>query len=394
MSTNQVPELLTRGVETVLPSVAGLADLVQQRSIRVYLGIDPTGNNLHLGHSVVLRKLQQFVDAGHEVTLLIGNGTVKIGDPTGKDKTRPMLTDEQIEAHFQTWQAQASKILDFDRITLVHNGDWFDAMSFGELIQLFSQMTVQQLLERDMFQERMSAGRPIHAHELLYPILQGYDSVVLDVDLEIGGNDQIFNMMVGRQMQQQMNNREKFVLAVPLLVGTNGRKMGKSEGNFIGLTEPANDMYGKLMSIVDDVIVQYFELLTDVPAEEVVEIRTAIAHGDNPMPFKKRLAFTVTAMYHDEAAAQAAQDHFEKTVQNSEVPEDIPELSVAGQEITVLELVMQTGSQASRSEARRLIAQGAVYLDDVRLDDQLATVTPMAQQVLRVGKRQWWRVVA
>lgn len=247
-------EILTRGVTEVLPSREGLAKLMEQRKIRLYLGIDPTGNQLHLGHAVVLRKLQQFVDAGHEVILLIGNGTVKIGDPTGRDKTRPVLTDEEIEQNFQTWKQQASKILDFDRITIVHNGDWIDPLRFPDLVKLMSQVTVQQLIERDMFQDRLAKGLPIFLHEILYPVMQGFDSVVMEVDLEIGGNDQLFNMMVGRQMLQTMKGREKFVLGVPLLRGDDGRKMGKSLGNFIPLTASPEDMFGKLMSIVDDVI--------------------------------------------------------------------------------------------------------------------------------------------
>lgn len=387
--TNQ--DLLTRGVDAVLPSQEGLAKLLEKRKIRLYLGIDPTGNQLHLGHAVVLRKLQQFAEAGHEVTLLIGNGTVKIGDPTGKDKTRPMLTDEVIEENFQTWKEQASTILDFSKIALRRNGEWFDAMSFGDLIKLFSQMTVQQLLERDMFQERQKAGQPIHAHEILYPILQGYDSVMLDVDLEIGGSDQLFNMMVGRQMLQQTKGKEKYVLTVPLLVGSDGRKMGKSLGNFISLTETPENMYGKLMSIVDDVIFEYFTLLTDVSHEEIESMRAEVAAGANPMPFKKRLAFDITQQYHGSQAASDAQDHFEKTVQNRELPETLPELFVVA-ELPLLDLVMQTGIPTTRSEARRLIEQGGVTLEGEKQTDPKQVIQPVAGQVLRVGKRGYFRI--
>ncbi len=384
-------QILTRGVDAVLPSPEGLDQLLSTRKVRLYLGIDPTGSELHLGHAVGLRKLQQFAAAGHEVILLIGNGTVKIGDPTGKDKTRPMLTDEIIEENFQTWKEQASKVLDFSKITLRRNGEWFDAMSFSDLIKLFSTTTVQQLLERDMFQERQKAGRPIHAHEILYPILQGYDSVMLDVDLELGGSDQLFNMMMGRQLLQQMKGKEKFVLTVPLLVGADGRKMGKSLNNYIRLTEDPENMYGKLMSVVDDVILSYFELLTDTPDAEIEEMRAAMQAGANPMEFKKQLAFTITEQFHSTAAARDAQAHFERTVQNRELPENMPELVLVG-ELPVLDMVMQTGVPTSRSEARRLIEQGGVSLDDARLTDANQVIQPTAGQVLRVGKRRYFRI--
>ncbi len=386
-----IQEVLTRGVEQILPSQEGLAQLMAQKKIRLYLGIDPTGNQLHLGHAVVLRKLQQFADLGHDVILLIGNGTVKIGDPTGKDKTRPLLTDEVIEENFRTWQQQAAKVLNFEQITIKRNGDWLDPLTFPDIVKLMAKFTVQQLLERDMFQERLKNNQPIFAHEIIYPILQGYDSVAMDVDLEIGGSDQLFNMMVGRQLQKEMNNHDKFVLGVPLLVGSDGRKMGKSLHNFISLTAEPNDMYGKVMSIVDDVIIEYFTLLTDVPLAEIEDMETELAAGANPMELKKRLALTITAQYHDAQAAQAAQVHFEKTVQNRELPGQMPELVAAGSS-SVLDLVMQTGVPASRGEARRLIEQGGVSLDDEKLTDSNQKLSPKSGQVLRVGKRQWFAI--
>ena len=247
-----VEEVLSRGVTEVLPSKESLKKLMSQKKIRLYLGIDPTGALLTLGHSVVLRKLQQFADLGHEVILLIGNGTVKIGDPTGKDTTRPELTNEEIEENFKDWQTQASKILDFNKIEIRRNGDWLDKLTYVDLIKIMGQTTVQQLLERDMFQERLKNGLPIHTHEIIYPLMQGYDSVVMDVDLEIGGTDQTFNMMMGRTLQKIYNNHEKWVLATPIIDGTNGRKMSKSYNNYVALTESPTDMYGKLMSISDE----------------------------------------------------------------------------------------------------------------------------------------------
>jgi tyrosyl-tRNA synthetase len=388
-----LPSILTRGVAEVLPSAAALADVMTQKKIRLYLGIDPTSNKLHLGHSVVLRKLQEFADAGHEVILLIGNGTVKIGDPTGRDKTRPVLSDQEIEANFATWKQQAEKILDFSKITIRRNGDWLDKLSFADLVRIMSKMSVQQLLERDMFQERIKNGLPIFVHELIYPLAQGYDSVAMDVDLELGGTDQTFNMLMGRQLQKLMNNREKFVLSVPLLLGTDGRKMGKSLGNFIAMTETPEDMYGKLMAITDAIIINYYTLLTDVPAVEIADMERGLANGSaHPMELKKKLAFTITKQYHGEALAQAAQEHFEKTVQKKEVPTDLPEIIVTIPLLSALDLVMLTNTQPSRSAATRLIEQGGVELDGQKLTDWKAMVSINTGAVLRVGKRQYFRL--
>lgn len=389
-----LPSILNRGVEHVLPSAEGLAKLMEERKIRLYLGIDPTGSQLTLGHAVVLRKLQQFIEAGHEVILLIGSGTVKIGDPTGKDATRPMLTNEQIQAHFQTWKEQAAPILDFSQLRIVYNGEWLDPLTFPDLVKLMAKFTVQQMLERDMFQERLAQDKPIHLHELIYPMLQGYDSVVLDVDLELGGNDQLFNMMVGRQLQQEMNNREKFVLTVPLLVGTDGRKMGKSLGNFIPLQSSPEDLYGQLMSVTDEVMGDYFRLLTDVPLDEIEKLEQQLKAGQlHPMEMKKRLAAEITTWIHGAEAAQQAAQFFAKTVQAGEIPADRPELRVSA-EITVLELVMQSAVPSSKSEARRLIEQGGVELNSAKLTDPYAQVTIAPQgDVLRVGKRQYFSLV-
>ena len=383
-------EVLSRGVETILPSSGDLAQRMKEGKIRLYLGIDPTGNQLHLGHSVVLRKLQQFADLGHEVILLIGNGTVKIGDPTGRDKTRPILTDEQIEENFATWKDQASKILDFSKITVMRNGDWLDKLTFAEVITLCSRFTIQQLMERDMFQERLKNNLPIFSHEVLYPIMQGYDSVVMDVDLEIGGSDQLFNMMVGRQLQRDINNREKFVLGVPLLVGSDGRKMGKSFGNFISLTETPENMYGKVMSIVDSIIIEYFQLLTNVPQAEITEIEVALKNGANPLESKKRLAFEITKQYHDESAAVRAEQFFESTVQEKKVPENIPVLLVSSED-TLLDIVMKSEVPQSRSEGRRLIEQGGVHYNDNPVKDPFAAI-PLSEgkNTLRVGKRNYF----
>lgn len=390
-----IDEILNRGVAEVLPKRDGLKELMAKKKIRVYLGIDPTGSLLTLGHSVVLRKIQQFADAGHEVILLIGNGTVRIGDPTGKDSTRPELTDEEITQNFKNWREQAQKVLNFEKITIKYNGDWLDKLKYADIVKLMAKTTVQQLMERDMFQKRVEEGKPIHGHEIMYPLLQGYDSVVMDVDLEVGGTDQTFNMMMGRTLQKAYNNREKWVLTTPIINGTDGRKMSKSYDNFIALTEEPKNMYGKLMSIADEMIIQYFTLLTDVPMTEIAEMESKIAAGENPMEFKKKLAFTITEMYHDTSKANLAADHFQNTVQDKNLPEFIPEVEVEDDELTTLELVKACMPEESNSNVRRLIEQGAVELfpNGTKPTDPFETVSVDGVETVRVGKRRYFKIV-
>ncbi|MBP9819324.1 tyrosine--tRNA ligase [Candidatus Woesebacteria bacterium] len=390
-----IDQVLSRGVAEILPGKEGLKKLMSERKVRLYLGIDPTGSLLTLGHSVVLRKLQQFSLLGHEVILLIGSGTVRIGDPTGKDSTRPELTDEQIKENFKNWKAQASQILDFEKIKIVYNGDWLDKLSYADLVKLMAKTTVQQLIERDMFQERLKTGKPIFGHEIMYPLLQGYDSVHMDVDLEIGGTDQTFNMMMGRHLQRVYNNKEKWVLTTPIINGTDGRKMSKSYGNFVALTEEPRQMYGKLMSIADEMILDYFALLTDVPEEQLANFSTRLANGENPMELKKQLAFTLTEQYHTTSAAQSAQEHFEKTVQDKSVPDDIPEITVS-QKQTLLEVLQQSVPEESNSNLRRLVEQGGVTQlpENIKHTDpyQELDISTGQNIVLKIGKRRFVRV--
>lgn len=390
-----VDTLLSRGVAEILPSRESLKELLSTKKIRVYLGIDPTGAFLTLGHSVGLRKLQQFADLGHDVILLIGNGTVKIGDPTGRDSTRPMLTDEVIEENFQNWQSQASKILDFSKIKIMRNGDWLDKLTYSDMVKLMAQTTVQQLIERDMFQERIKKGLPIFGHEIMYPLLQGYDSVVMDVDLEIGGTDQTFNMMMGRHLQKVYNNREKWVLTTPIINGTDGRKMSKSFGNFVALTDEPNEMYGKLMSIADDMIIEYFTVLTDEPEESINDMASALAAGTNPMEFKKKLAKTITEMYHSAADASQAEAHFEKTVQNKEMPDDVPTITFVSDKAPLLEVLQDCLPSESKSNLRRLVEQRAVELLPAgeKPSDPLAKINLTQVEAVRIGKRRYFRII-
>lgn len=405
--TEPLPTILTRGVEQVVPGAAALAKMMSEKKIRVYLGIDPTGAFLTLGHSVVLRKLQQFAEAGHEVIMLIGNGTVRIGDPTGRDSTRPELSDEQITENFKNWKEQASKILDFSKIEIRYNGDWLDKLKYVDMVKLMAQTTVQQLTERDMFQERMKKGLPIHGHELLYPLLQGYDSVEMDVDLEIGGSDQLFNMLMGRHLQRTMNNREKWVLTTPIINGTDGRKMSKSYGNYVALTDTPTDMFGKLMSIADNQIIGYFTLLTDTAEDEIESMKTEIGRGENPMQFKKKLAFTITQMYHDTAAAESAQENFQRTVQERSVPTDIPSVSISEimqtpelgtksnpPKVRVIELLQRCIPDESKSELRRLMEQSGVSIvePEQKLTDPMAEITVESGMIVKIGKRRYFKI--
>lgn len=387
-----IDAVLNRGVAEVLPDKKTLAKLMSQRPIKVYLGIDPTGAFLTLGHSVVLRKLQQFAALGHEVVLLIGNGTVRIGDPTGRDTTRPVLTDEVIENNFKDWQSQASKVLDFSKIKIVRNGDWLDQLTYADIVKLLAQTTVQQLIERDMFQKRLQEGLPIFGHEIIYPLLQGYDSVAMNVDLEIGGTDQTFNMMMGRQLQKVYNNHEKWVLSTPIINGTDGRKMSKSFGNYVALTDAPNDMYGKLMRVSDDMIIEYFTVLTDVEMGEIESMRKAMESGQNPMDFKKKLALTITEMYHDTNAAEAAQEHFQQVVQEGSAPSEVPVIKVVSGTHTAATLASQARPDISKSEVNRLIMQGAVEIDNQRVTDPKQEVELKDEVLIKVGKRHYTKI--
>jgi tyrosyl-tRNA synthetase len=391
--TFTIDQVLTRGVAEVLPGKDALAKMMSERKIRLYLGIDPTGALLTLGHSVVLRKLQQFADLGHEVILLIGNGTVRIGDPTGRDSTRPVLTDEIIQENFKTWKEQASKVLNFDQIKIMYNGDWLDKLTYADMVKLMAQTTVQQLTERDMFQERLKKGLPIFGHEIMYPLLQGYDSVAMNVDLELGGTDQTFNMMMGRHLQRVYNNHEKWVLTTPIINGTDGRKMSKSYNNFIALTDQPNDMYGKLMSISDDLIIEYFTLLTDEPIESVEKIAQEMRGGTNPMAFKKKLAFCITEQYHSTKAAQTAAEYFEKTVQNKDVPEDIEAVTLPTSEMRLIDVLKLCLPEESSGNLKRLIEQGGVELlpTNERPTDIQAIINFSNIQHIKLGKRRYFK---
>ncbi|EKD75922.1 MAG: hypothetical protein ACD_43C00276G0002 [uncultured bacterium] len=386
---NDRETILKRGVDTIYPSAEALAAVMQQKKITLYLGVDPTGAKLHIGHTVALRKLAQFQQAGHKVILLIGDFTGRIGDPSGKDKTRLPLTPEQVADNAQTYKDQAAKILDFNHPTnpveLRYNSAWLAKLTFADVIKLASHFTVQQMLERDMFERRLKENKPISMHEFLYPLMQGYDSVAMDVDLEVGGTDQTFNMLAGRTLQKEINHHEKFVLTVPLLADADGVKIGKTEGNVIAITAEPADLYGKVMALGDGVVRQCFELCTDV---SMADVDQKIAAAKNPKETKMWLAREMVALYHDATAAQQAEAEFEKVFSEHGKPTVMPQQPVPAT-TEPLEVLTVLGLATNKSAAKRLFEQGGVKLNDVKLTDWKAPLQLKSGDIIQVGKRNF-----
>jgi tyrosyl-tRNA synthetase len=365
------------------------------KKLNVKLGLDPTTPDLHIGHAVVLRKLQQFVDGGHNVTLLIGDFTARIGDPTGRNTMRPPLSDEAIEANMRTYAAQAGSVLDLERVTLRYNSEWLGKLSFAQLIKLFSQTTVAQMLERNDFSDRYAAGTPISMHEFLYPIAQAYDSVALEADVELGGSDQLFNLLMGRPYQVHAGQTAQICMTVPLLEGVDGKKkMSKSTGNHIALTDGPNDQFGKLMRIPDDVLPRYARLAAGWPQPDADALAAGLAAGRvAAMDEKKRIAETVVALYHGGDAARGARDYFERTIQRGELPAEMPEKRFEGAR-TLVDVTVAAGFAESKRAAQRLIAEGAVKIDGSVVADPKAVWDTERPAVLQVGSRKFVRVLA
>jgi len=381
-------ELLTRAVEKVVPQKLAEEKLASKKPIRLYLGIDPTGARLHLGHSVPLRKLRQFCDAGHEVIFLVGSFTAMIGDPTGRDQMREALGFTQVQKNFETYKQQAGKVLDFSKVTVKYNHEWLGELKFQEITHLLGHFTVQQMLERDMFEKRLKEGKPIAMSEFLYPLMQAYDSAFMDVDAEIGGNDQLFNMLCGRTLQTAQNRRDKFVLTTKLIEGTDGRKMSKTFDNCIWLEDTAKDMYGKVLSIKDELITTYMECTTDIPMDEIKEVEKQMKKGANPKEFKMRLARELVTMYHSEKDAQEQEEEWTRVFSNKEMPSDMPEAKVAKGAL-LIDVLIENGLIPSKSEARRLIEQKGIHLNDAAVSalDQAAE-----EGIVKVGKRKFLKI--
>ncbi len=395
-----IEQLLTRRVVEVFPSKGEMEKVLRSgKKIKIYLGVDATSPVIHVGHAVQLQKLREFQDLGHKVILLIGDFTGRIGDPTDKSAARQQLTREQVQANLVTYVEQAAKILDFtskDNPPEVRlNGEWWDKKTAVDMIELAAYFTVQQMIQRDMYQRRLAENRPIGIHEFLYPILQGYDAVAMDVDAELGGTDQTFNMLAGREMVGEILHKEKFVLTGPLLEGLDGRKMSKSFGNVVGVSDPPYEMYGKIMSLTDSLLVRYFELVTTVPEAEVEEIARQLASGSvNPMTLKKRLAAELVTRFHGAEAAKEAAERFEREVQRREIPTDMPTVELPrGGGWPIVDLLVTAKLATGRNDAKRLVEGGSVEVDGKKVGDTRASIEVRDGLVLRGRRRQFARLV-
>lgn len=393
-SKEQLQEL-SRGTDEILPE-NGLAEkLRKNRPLIVKVGFDPTAPDLHVGHTVLINKMRQFQEFGHDVVFLIGDFTGMIGDPSGKNSTRPPLSRAEIDANAETYKEQVFKILDPARTRIDFNSRWMTEMGAAGLVRLASRHTVARMLERDDFNKRYNSGQPIAIHEFLYPLVQGYDSVALRADVEMGGTDQKFNLLVGRQLQQMYDQEPQLVMTMPLLEGLDGvQKMSKSLGNYIGITDPAGEMFGKIMSISDELMWRYFELLSFRPLREIATVKKRLSDGGNPRDAKFELAMEIVARFHDQKAAEGAKSEFIARFQKGAMPEDIAEVTVVGRDgsLGLAQLLKEAGLVSSTSEAFRMIRQGAVRVDGERVEDGGQNIDAGTTHVYQVGKRRFARV--
>jgi len=391
----KIERLLKKGVAEIIDEKSLYKKLISGKKLRVKFGIDPTSPDLHLGHSIALRKLRDFQELGHQVIFLIGDFTAKIGDPSGRKTTRKPLTDEEIKKNMKDYVKQAGKILDMKKVKVHYNSEWYKGKDMEFLMTLASYFTVSRLLERDDFQKRLKENIDITLLETIYPLLQGYDSVALKADVEIGGTDQKFNLLVGRKMQRKFNQNEQDIITVPLLEGTDGkRKMSKSYGNYIAFKDSPLEMFGKIMSIPDALLWKYFELLTDVPEEQIEELKKLASK--NPvylMEAKKRLAREIVAMYHNKKSSITAEKEFEKIFSKKELPSKIPEVKIKEKNLPILDLLVKTKLVPSKSEAKRLVLQRGVKIDGQVQDDWRKNIEIKKGMVLKIGKRKFVKIV-
>ena len=386
---------LSRGTDEILPEDGLEAKLKEGRPLVVKAGFDPTAPDLHIGHTVLINKMRQFQQLGHEVVFLIGDFTGMIGDPSGKNATRPPLTPKEIKANAETYEKQIFKILDPDRTRVEFNSSWMSKMDAAGLIKLAARHTVARMLERDDFNKRYKGGQSISIHEFLYPLVQGYDSVALKADVELGGTDQKFNLLVGRQLQQDFGQEPQIVMTTPLLEGLDGaQKMSKSLGNYIGITEPPGEMFGKLMSISDDLMWRYFEVLSFRSLDDLTSLKKAVDDGMNPRDAKFELSVEIVARFHDDAAAEGARQEFISRFQKGAMPDEIQELTLEAQDgqLGIAHLLKGAALVSSTSEAFRMIKQGAVKIDGERVEDRVLQVNAGSTHIYQVGKRKFARV--
>lgn len=387
---NSLDDILERGVANIIPDKKTLKEKLLNEKLNIYMGIDPTAPNIHLGHAFPLRKLQKLSDMGHNVTLLIGDFTALIGDTSDKDTERPILTSEQIESNFQTYKKQAEKVLDFSRIKIVHNSEWLGKLSYADIVKLSQTFSLNDFISRELIAKRLKEGKTVGLAETQYPMMQGYDSYHLDTDLQIGGTDQTFNMQSGRALQKKWRNKESFILATEFLMGTDGRKMSKSWGNAIWLNDTPSDIFAKSMSVNDDLIINYFTMATNVPLSEISEIEKEL-RGANPINIKKKLAKTIVTELYGEKDASAAEESFENTVQKKQMPEEISETTVKKGSIINADFLVEIGLAASKSDAKRLFAQGGVEVDGGRININ-DNVEADDNMIVKVGKRNFSRI--
>ncbi|MGB9857256.1 MAG: tyrosine--tRNA ligase [Dictyoglomaceae bacterium] len=367
----------------------------EKRPLRVKLGADPSAPDLHLGHAVVLRKMRQFQELGHQVIFIIGDFTARIGDPSGRSETRKPLSPEQVRKNALTYQEQVGKILDISKAEIRYQEEWFGKMKLEDVINLLSKYTVARILERDDFALRFKENKPIFLHEILYPLLQAYDSVAIKADIELGGTDQKFNLLVGREIQKEFGQEPQVAMLMPILEGLDGKqKMSKSLGNYIGLTESPNNMYGKVMSIPDELIIRYFQLATDLPKKEIEEIEKGLREGIlHPRDIKARLAREIVRMYHGEEESKKAEEEFERIFRQKELPENVEEYVLNEKKVWIVRLLNLVGAVKSNSEARRLISQGAVEIDGKKILDSNLEIEIEKPIILRVGKHFFRKII-
>ncbi|OQA05003.1 MAG: Tyrosine--tRNA ligase [bacterium ADurb.Bin400] len=385
-------DFFVRGVAEIIEEKSLKDKLKSGKTLRIKMGVDPTRPDLHLGHTVAIRKLREFQEAGHKVIFLIGDFTAKVGDPSGKNKTRPMLDDQDILRNAQTYLDQVGKILDIEKTELRRNSEWYSKMDFNDILQVAAKFTVAQILERDDFEKRLKGGSDIGMHELLYPIMQAYDSVMLEADVEMGGTDQKFNMLAGRSLQKKMGQAPQDVMTMKLLVGLDGKeKMSKSLDNYVSITEEPSLQFGKIMSIPDNLIIEYFDLCTDIPKTTVAKYQSEMENGANPRDYKEKLALEIVKMYHGSESAKEAKESFVRQFREKELPEDMPEVKLEGRYKLPL-LLISLGAVGSNSEARRLIEQGGVRVDGAKLEDPNSIVSVYGGMVVQVGKRRFYKI--
>ncbi len=396
LSASEQLKILSRGVVEIIPEEELKEKLErsikENRPLRIKMGADPSAPDLHLGHSVPLRKLRQFQDLGHEVYFLIGDFTGMIGDPTGKSTTRKRLTREEVLANAETYKRQIFKILDPTKTNVVFNSSWCEKMYFSDVLDLTARYTVARMLERDDFSKRYKENKPISLIEFMYPLIQGYDSVVLKADVEIGGTDQKFNLLVGRDLQREYGQPEQVIMTLPLLVGTDGvNKMSKSLGNYIGISEPPDQMFGKTMSIPDELIITYFELLTDVPMEKIKEYENNMKAGENPRNYKILLAKTLVTQYYDSSTAEKAHEEFERVFKNKGLPDEIEEFEI-GDSMKIIDILLTSKVLPSKSEVRRMLQQNAISVNGEKVTSEDHLIYGGKETIIKIGKRKFLKV--